>query len=130
VVPRFLILVVVVVLFGVSVLNAGNIYQVTSRDGEKSITYEVRIGGGRLMDQYTAFDPETKKFVYLQWKRSGPKPTPAMTIWDHRTGDTIALYKFPDAKHPLPVIATIDAMKVCPMTGDKNPTKRLHIIYD
>src|SRR5262249_10937430 len=109
---------------------AGNIYQVTSHEGDKTVTYEVRFGGGRAMDQVTAFDPETKKFVYLQWKRGDEKPAPAMKEWDHRTGETIPLYRFPGAKNPLPVIPSINAIKVCPLTGDKNFKARLHIIVD
>lgn len=127
---RRLLFVLFGVVIGVSSASAGNVYQVTSRDGEKTITYEVRFGGGRLMDQLTAFDPETKKFVYLQWKRSGEKPAPAMKVWDHRTGETIPLYRFPDARNPLPVIPSIKAMKVCPITGDKDFKARLHIIID
>ncbi|MFO0930733.1 MAG: hypothetical protein U0736_27505 [Gemmataceae bacterium] len=110
--------------------RAGNVYQVTSRDGAESITYEVRFGGGRLMDQFTAFDPETRKFVYLQWKRDGERPAAAMRVWDHRTGETVPLYRFPGARHPLPVIPSVKAMKVCPLTGDKEFQARLHIIID
>ncbi len=116
------------VLIGTSLASAGNVYKVTSQDGDKTITYEVRFGGGRLFDQFTAFDPESKKFVYLQWKRTDAKPAPAMKVWDHRTGETILLYRFPDAKNPLPVIPSIDAMKVCPLTNDKNLKAKLHII--
>lgn len=127
---RTLFFVVASLLIGVSLASAGNIYKVTSQDGDKTITYEVRFGGGRLMDQFTAFDPETKKFVYLQWKRSDEKPAPAMKVWDNRTGETILLYRFPDAKNPLPVIPSIDAMKVCPFTNDKSFKAKLHIIVD
>jgi hypothetical protein len=127
---RLLLVVLVGFAMGTSLASAGNIYKVTSQDGDKTITYEVRFGGGRLMDQLTAFDPETKKFVYLQWKRSDEKPAPAMKIWDHRTGETILLYRFPDAKNPLPVIPSIDAMKVCPLTNDKSFKAKLHIIID
>ena len=123
------LLVLIGVLVGTSSASAGNIYKVISQDGKKTMTYEVRFGGGRLMDQFTAFDPETKKFVYLQWDRKGKPPTPAMKIWDHRTGDTIALYDFPNARKPLPVIPSIDAMKVCPLTNDKEFKAKLHIIY-
>lgn len=124
------LLVLIGVLIGTSSASAGNIYKVISQDGKKTMTYEVRFGGGRLMDQFTAFDPETKKFVYLQWDRKGKPPTPAMKIWDHRTGETISLYDFPNAKQPLPVIPSIDAMKVCPLTNDKEFKAKLHIIYD
>lgn len=110
--------------------TAANVYQVTSKDGDKTVTYEVTFAGGRAFDQMTAFDPETKKFVYLQWKRTDEKPAPAMKVWDHRTGETILLYKFPDAKNPLPAIPSVDAMKVCPLTGDKNFKAKLHIIAD
>jgi hypothetical protein len=127
---RVLLFVVVGVLMGTSSASAGNIYQVTSQDGEKTITYEVRFGGGKLMDQFTAFDPETKKFVYLLWDRKGKPPSPAMKIWDHRTGETISLYDFPNAKNPLPVIPSIDAMKVCPLTNDKHFKAKLHVIVD
>ena len=127
---RLLFLVAASVLATTTLAQAGNIYKVISKEGDKTITYEVRFGGGKLMDQITAFDPETKKFVYLQWKRDGEKPAPAMKVWDHRTGETILLYRFPDAKNPLPVIPSIDAMKVCPLTGDKNRKAQLHIIVD
>ena len=127
---RLLLFAVIGLVAGTTPALAGNIYKVTSQDGDKTVTYEVRFGGGRLMDQYTAFDPDTKKFVYLQWKRDGEKPAPAMKVWDHRTGETIPLYRFPDAKNPLPVIPSIDAMKVCPLTGDKNFKAKLHIIVD
>jgi hypothetical protein len=127
---RLLLIAAVGLLAGMTPALAGNIYKVTSQDDDKTVTYEVRFGGGRLMDQYTAFDPETKKFVYLKWKRSDEKPAPAMKVWDHRTGETIPLYRFPDAKNPLPIIPSIDAMQVCPMTGDKNFKAKLHIIVD
>ncbi len=118
------------VLIATSLASAGNVYKVTSQAGDKTVTYEIRFGGGRLFDQFTAFDPETKKFVYLQWKRTDAKPAPAMKVWDHRTWETILLYRFPDAKNPLPVIPSIDAMKVCPLTNDKSFKAKLHIIID
>jgi hypothetical protein len=127
---RVLLFAVVGLLTGTTPTLAGNIYKVTSNDGGKTVTYEVRFGGGKLMDQFTAFDPETKKFVYLQWKRSDERPAPAMKVWDYRTGQTIPLYRFPDAKNPLPVIPSIDAMKVCPLTGDENFKAKLHVIID
>lgn len=109
---------------------AGNIYQVTSRHDGKTVQYEVRFGGGKLRDQYTAFDPETKKFVYLEWDRAGQLPAAAMKIWDHRSGETISLFEFPGAKKPLPVIPSIEAMQVCPLTGDKHFQAKLHVIID
>jgi hypothetical protein len=127
---RLLLFAVVGLLAGTTPALAGNIYKVTSQDGDKTVAYEVRFGGGKLMDQYTAFDSETKKFVYLQWNRSDEKPAPAMKVWDHRTGETILLYRFPDAKNPLPVIPSMEAMKVCPLTGHKNFKAKLHIIVD
>ncbi len=127
---RNLLFVLVVWFLGTLTASAGNIYQVTSKDGEKTITYEVRFGGGRLMDQFTAFDPGTKKFVYLQWKRRDQPPSPAMKIWDHRTGETISLHQFPNARHPLPVIPSIKAMRVCPLTGDKDFIAKIYEILD
>ncbi len=53
-----------------------------------------------------------------------------MKVWDHRTGETIPLYRFPDTRNPLPVIPSIKALKVCPITGDKDFKARLHIIID
>jgi hypothetical protein len=100
-------------------LQAGTVYKVTSKMGDKTVTYDVRFGGTRLNDHMTAFDPMTRKFVYLTWPRRGKKPEPAATIWDHTTGKTVELYKFPGAKGPLPAIPSIRDMKVCPMTGDK-----------
>lgn len=98
---------------------AADVYEITSRDGDKEVTYKVKFGGLRMADQYTAFDPETKSFVYLTWKRTDEAPKPAITIWNHLDGSLLELYQFPDAKHPLPIIPGIEAMKVCPLTGDK-----------
>ena len=109
---------------------AGNVYKVASHDGEKTITYEVRFGGIKLMDQFTAFDPDTKKFVYLTWNRKDKPPTPAMKLWDYRTGESIPLYRFPYANNPLPVIPSIESMKVCPFTNDKNFKAELYEIVD
>jgi len=109
---------------------AGDGYEVTSKQGDKEITYMVNFGGGRMFDQYTAFDPESKQFVYLQWNRREQPPQPAMQIWDHRSGELIQLYQFPDVKHPLPVIPSIEAMKVCPFTGDKNFKAKLVLAID
>jgi len=111
-------------------LQAGEVYRVTSNDGRKTVTYEVRFGGGRLNDQFTAFDPETKKFVYLEWKRGESPPAPAMKIWDHQTGETISLYRFPKAKHPLPVIPSMESMRVCPITMDKKFKAKLYAMFD
>jgi len=53
-----------------------------------------------------------------------------MKFWDHGTGETISLYKFPHAKHPLPVIPSIKAMKFCPFTGDKNLKAERCVMFD
>jgi len=53
-----------------------------------------------------------------------------MKVWDHRTGETIPLYRFPDTRNPLPVIPSIKAMKVCPFTNDKNFKAELYEIVD
>jgi hypothetical protein len=50
---------------------AGNTYIVTSHDGEKSITYEVRFGGGKLMDRFAAasvkaYDLDESKSLWLR----------------------------------------------------------------
>lgn len=109
---------------------AGTGYEVTSSDGEKTVTYTVNFGGGMFFKQHTAYDPASKKFVYLTWKRDEQEPKPACSIWDHQTGQTIALYQFPGVKNPLPVIPSIKAMKVCPKTGDKNFKSEARIAYD
>lgn len=109
---------------------AGDGYEVTAQQGGKQVTYMVNFGGGKLFDQHTAFDPESKKFVYLSWKRDAEPPKPVMTIWDHKTGELIPLYKFPDVKNPLPVIPSIEAMKVCPLTGDKEFKAKLVMAID
>src|SRR5262245_54892790 len=96
---RVLLFVAVILLAGSSEASAGKVYKVISKDGDKTIAYEVQFGGGRKFEQHTAFDPETKKFVYLQWKRGGEQPAPAMKVWDHRTGETLQLYRFPNAKN-------------------------------
>lgn len=109
---------------------AGTGYEVTSKKGDKTITYNVKFGGGKLFGQHTAFDPVSKSFVYLSWRRNVEAPKPVASIWDHETGRTIKLYKFPDVKLPLPVIPSIKAMKVCPMTGDHNFKAKPVLAYD
>jgi hypothetical protein len=120
----------VVLICGTCSVWAGDGYEVTARQGDKELTYMVNFGGGKLFEQYTAFDPESKQFVYLRWNRREPAPKPAMTIWDHRTGEFIQLYQFPDVKHALPVIPSMEAMKVCPFTGDKNFKAKLVLAID
>jgi hypothetical protein len=110
--------------------HGGVVYRITAADGAKDVTYEVKFGGGRKFEQFTAYDPASKKFVYLQWKRDGDKPAPAGAIWDHNSGATLALYRFPGVAQPLPVIPSIDDLKICPKTGSKKLTKQKHIIYD
>lgn len=110
---------------------AGTTYRVTAKDNEnKTVQYEVNFGGGRLFEQFTAYDPGTGKFVYLSFKRGEDAPKPAASIWDHTTGRTIDLYTFPDAEHPLPIIPSIRDMASCPKTGDKQYTSKPIIAYD
>ncbi len=110
--------------------DAGTGYKVTAKDGDKDVTYTVNFGGGRRFERWTAFDPASKKFVYLDWTRGEAEPKPAATIWDHRTGETTKLYKFPGVDSPLPVIPSIEAMKVCPLTGDKKFKAERFLNYD
>ena len=116
--------------FLASTATAGTGYEITSKDGEKTITYRVNFGGGRAFEQHTAFDPATKKFVYLTWPRGEAPPKPVYSIWDPQTGQLIDLYQFPGTQHPLPVIPSIEAMKVCPITGDKNFQHKAVLAYD
>ena len=111
-------------------VHAGTGYEVTSQKAGKSMTYKVNFGGGKRFEQHTAFDPATRKFVYLSWMRGTKAPEPAARIWDHTTGKTTELFVFPNAKHPLPVIPSMDAMKICPMTGDRNFEAKKVIVYD
>jgi len=110
--------------------TASNIYRVTSKAGGRTITYEVSFGGGKLFDRFTAFDPKSRKFVYLDWKRSGKPPQPAARIWDHRTGESISLYRFPGVAQPLPIIPSLESMKVCPFTGDRHFQASLYQVAD
>ncbi len=109
---------------------AGTGYQVTSKQGEETITYMVTFGGGKLFDQHTAYDPASKSFVYLRWRRNQKSPEPVGSIWDHETGRTLELYKFPNVEQPLPIIPSMDAMKVCPQTGDPNFTSKAVLAID
>ena len=52
--------------FATSTSFAGTGYKVTAKQGDKEVTYEVKFGGGRRFEQWTAFDPASKKFVYLR----------------------------------------------------------------
>lgn len=109
---------------------AGTQYKVVAMNGKEKVEYEVEFGGGKLFERYTAFDPTSKKFVYLNWDRGAAEPKPAATIWDHRTGEVVPLYKFPGVDHPLPVIPSMEEMKVCPLTGDKKFKSERVIAYD
>jgi len=109
---------------------AGQVYRVTATRGGAPMTYEVKFGGGKLFEQWTAFDPASGTFVYLTWPRGREQPKPAGAIWDHRTGATIHLYKFPGVEQPLPVIPSVEDLKVCPLTGDKGFHITLAEIYD
>lgn len=109
---------------------AGDGYEVTAQQGGKQITYTVYFGGGQKFDQYTAFDPKSKTFVYLSWERTAKPPQPVKMVWDKDKKEKIPLYKFPNVKEPLPIIPSIEAMKVCPITGDKNFKVKLAVIVD
>lgn len=118
-------------LFCASMASAGTGYEVTAQDKEgKEMTYQVKFGGGRMFEQFTAFDPGSKSFVYLTWNRRDQAPEPASVIFNHATGELTPLYEFPGAKHPLPVIPSMEAMKVCPFTGDKEFKATARIAYD
>ncbi len=117
-------------LVGAGIASAGTTYEVTGKADDKTVIYEVSFGGGFNFEQFTAFDPKSKQFVYLKWDRGTKAPAPAMKIWDHRTGETIPLYSFPKVKDPLPVIPSIEAMKICPITGDKKFESKPLIAYD
>ena len=119
--PMRICTVIIIALLMVGTAYAGRIYEVTATGGKEKVTYRVKFGGGKALMQWTAFDPKSKKFVNLTWDRKNdPAPQPAAMIWDHRTGETVKLYKFPNVEHPLPVIPSIEDMKACPVTGDKN----------
>ena len=117
-------------LITISPAMAGTVYKVTSKKADKAITYEVSFGGGMMFEQYTAFDPASGKFVYLSFKRGENPPKPVCQIFNHSTGKTVNLYKFPKVENPLPVIPNLKDMKVCPKTGDASFTAKAHIAYD
>jgi hypothetical protein len=85
-------------------VDGGEIYRITSTDGNKEISYQVSFGGGKSSGKFTAFCPKQKEFVYLSWDSGQKRPAPAAVIWDHRTGQTINLYNFPGCPGPLPII--------------------------
>ena len=107
-------------MFVTNVSYAGTSYEVISKVDDKTTSYMVTFGGGFRFKQHTAFDPASKKFVYLQWGRGKEDPKPVAKIWDHETGKITELYQFPGVKNPLPIIPSIKAMKVCPVTGSKD----------
>ena len=133
---RYVLPLILIAVFANSAF-AGTGYQVTAKDGDEEVTYMVKFGGGMMFDQYTAFDPATEEFVYLTWKtrpmndeKPEAPPKPVCSIWDHKTGKKIKLYQFPGVEHPLPVIPSMEAMKVCPKTGDKNFKSQPLLAYD
>jgi len=111
------IIAILTLMFSTSVSYAGTSYEVISKVEDKTTSYMVIFGGGRRFKQHTAFDPASKKFVYMQWARGKEDPKPVAKIWDHETGKITELYQFPGVKNPLPIIPSIQDMKVCPVTG-------------
>jgi hypothetical protein len=109
---------------------AGQVYRVTATRGGEPTTYEVKFGGGKLFEQWTAFDPASGTFVYLTWPRGRDEPKLAGSIWDHRTGATVHLYTFPGVEQPLPVIPSVEELKVCPLAGDRGFHAAPVAIYD
>ena len=114
------IIAILTLMFATSVSYAGTSYEVISKVEDKTTSYMVIFGGGRRLKQHTAFDPARRKFVYMQWARDKEDPKPVAKIWDHETGKITELYQFPDVKNPLPIIPSINAMRVCPITGSKD----------
>jgi len=127
---RQIILMALILLCCVESALAVTRYRITSHDGDKVVEYQVSFGGAKLFEQWTAFDPASKTFVYLSFTRGAEPPKPTATIWDHRTGETIPLYKFPDVEQPLPVIPSLGGMKVCPLTGDKKFKAETYMFLD
>jgi hypothetical protein len=111
------IIAILTLMFATSVSYAGTSYEVISKVEDEITSYMVIFGGGRRFKQHTAFDPASKKFVYMQWARDKDDPKPVAKIWDHETGKITELYQFPGVKNPLPIIPSIQDMKVCPVTG-------------
>src|SRR5262249_18654329 len=97
---------------------AGQVYRVTATQGGKPTTYEVKFGGGKLFEQWTAFDPASKTFVYLTWPRGREAPKPAGPVRHHWPRRATNGYRLPGVAQPLPVIPSIKDLKVCPLTGD------------
>lgn len=126
---RYTLSFLLLVLFADSTF-AGMRYEVTSRKGAMTVKYVVNFGGGRMMEQWTAFDPVSQTFVYLRWSRDQSTPLKVGSTWDHDSGVTRDLYKFPNVAVPLPMIPSIAAMKVCPLTGDRKFTYRAILAYD
>jgi hypothetical protein len=110
--------------------SAGTTYQVTSTSGKETRTYEVSFGGGKLFERLTAFDPKSRRFVYLDYRRGTPAPKPAGVVWDHRAGETLPLHQFPGVDQPLPVIPSIEDLRVCPFTGARDLKKTVLKVYD
>jgi len=98
---------------------SGEFYLITSSDGNTS--YKLRFGSGKAGgSSLNGFDPVTKKLVVIHLKPGEAKPKPVAKIWDHKTGKTIPLYKFPDVEQPLPVIESIKDLTFFPFTDSKD----------
>jgi hypothetical protein len=100
--------------------EGADVYTITSKTKKgETKTYDLTFGGSKTTARHVAFCPTNKKFVYLTWEYHKEKaPKPVLHIWDHRTGKTIPLYRFPGCKDPLPAIPSATDIKVCPFTGD------------
>ncbi|WP_254507180.1 hypothetical protein [Anatilimnocola floriformis] len=117
-------------LLAVNVASAGSGYVISSGEGEDEVTYKVNFGGGRRFEQYTAFDPASKKFVYLKFNRGEAGPAPASSIFNPATGEMTPLYKFPDVEQPLPIIKNIEELKAVPFAKKPGIKTKLVVAYD
>jgi len=109
---------------------AGTGYIISSDEGDEKVTYRVKFGGGKLNEQWTAFDVASKKFVYLRFPRNGEQPKPVAHHWNPSTGDTAPLYKFPEVDLPLPLIPNVEALKVVPFAKEKGIKVETELFFD
>jgi hypothetical protein len=110
--------------------QSGQDYSLACGEGESNISYRIMFGGSRRNGLITAFDPQSKQFVYLSWSRDKPAPSPIGQILDPHTGEFRYLYNFPKVETPLPEIRSPEEINACPGTKERNIKLRLVVIYD
>ena len=98
----------------VTILFAGQVFEILCKDKACGFKSTVSFGGGKMFDKITGFCVECDEFVYITRDRREKKPESLGTIWDPSSGKTRELYPCPECGKPFLTISSIKDVKHCP----------------